>query len=123
MAAQAHLYLSNPDFIVKSEGWEKAKGLTVQEPSIDKGSDWDTPAHTGTNYSAQMSFTREASGDGPLGSWEAWINEALDMKLAPWQSRVLGQFVETPREELLRRLNCWARGIYPGLPNNWKGLS
>ena len=90
----------------------------VIEPSIDNGSDWDTPVRTAANYSAQMSFTREASG-----SWEEWINAALGMKLAPWQSRVLGQWQETPREELQRRLNNWLRGTYPGEPINWKGLS
>ena len=57
------------------------------------------------------------------GSWEEWINSALGVKLERWQSNVLGQWQETPREELQRRLNSWLRGTYPGEPINWKGLS
>lgn len=87
------------------------------EPNIDKGSYWDTPYRPVANFEAQLSFTREASG-----SWEEWINSALGMNLAPWQSRVLGQMEYTPREELRDRLNSWLRGDYPGEPINWKGL-
>lgn len=85
------------------KAWEEIScaevtGYSVGPVSVDEGSDWDTPVKVEPVYS--------------------WAN--LD---ARYHARVLGQWQETPREELKRRLNNWLRGTYPGEPINWKGIS
>ena len=95
------------------ENWEKLEGVeptgySVGPVSVGEGSDWDTPVKVEPVY---RRMTAE------------WVESALEMKLAPWQRNILGQWQETPREELKRRLNLWLRGTYPGEPINWKGIS
>lgn len=84
------------------ENWEKLEGIeptgySVGPVSVDEGSDWDTPIKVEPVY--------------------GWGN--LE---ARYLSNVLGQWPETPREELKRRLNNWLQGTHPGEPINWKGL-
>lgn len=88
----------------------KLEGVTVAEPSIDKGSDWDTPVRTATTRA------------------EGWM-EQHGMKLYDWQrpyvEGILGRFDYTPADELRDRLNDRIQGKQPTLAVNtsyWRGL-
>jgi hypothetical protein len=98
-------------------------GYSVGPVSVEP--DLDTPVKVSPVYRS-MAFV----GGRGYGKTQAQEKMAEYLEAYGWgnlearhYANVLGQWQETPREELQRRLNNWLRGTYPGEPINWKGLS
>ena len=110
------------------KAWEEISCAEVTGYSIGPVSVPDEPKLI-ENYTADMTFKRIYAGGRGSGKSEAQRQMKAQLEAYGWanlearyHARVLGQWQETPREELQRRLNNWLRGTYPGEPINWKGL-
>ena len=127
------------------ENWEKLEGVEANGYGSRLYVGDEVIERPATNYVADMTFKRiihvggrgygktqrmrelQAQAEESRNARVAeWVGHNLGVTLAPWQrsfmNGLLGQWQETPREELQRRLNNWLRGTYPGEPINWKGL-